>query len=197
MARRSAARPLPKRRPAGRGMPGWVGGILGLSAGLFVAVLIYLGHGRPISTTLPQPLSAQQTPPSKPVAPPAPAAVPVPPKTPSRYTFYQMLPSYEVVIPPEEAAQVKKGKPLPPDLASPGTFVLQVGAYRTQPEADQARANLALLGVESRIEQVTIDPTNIWYRVRVGPEPNAERAKELLERLQSQGVRAMLIKVKS
>jgi cell division protein FtsN len=187
---------MPKRRSGGggggRGMPGWVGAILGLSAGLFVAVLIYLGHGRPITTAM---IPAPSTePPPKPAAP---AAVPVPPKTPSRYTFYQMLPSYEVVIPPEEAAKVKKGKPLPPELAAPGTFVIQVGAYRTQGEADQARANLALLGVESRIEQVTIDPTNIWYRVRVGPEPSAERAKELLERLQKQGVQAMLIKVKN
>src|SRR5882757_215728 len=109
-----------------------------------------------------------------------------------------MLPSYEVVIPREDAAaSAKAGKATTPEIAEPGQYLIQVGAYKTRDEAEKGRANLALLGVESKIEQVTIDQSATWYRVRIGPENDLAKAQEILQRLESNDIKGMLIKVKA
>jgi cell division septation protein DedD len=125
-------------------------------------------------------------------------AIPLPPKQPSKYAFYEMLPSYEVVIPREDAAaSAKTGKATTPEIAAPGQYLIQVGAYKTRDEADRSRASLALLGVESKIEQVTIDQSESWYRVRIGPQPSLAKAQDILQRLDDNGIKGMLVKVKA
>ncbi|HWY26157.1 MAG TPA: SPOR domain-containing protein [Nevskia sp.] len=125
-------------------------------------------------------------------------AIPLPPKQPSKYGFYEMLPSYEVVIPHEDAAaSAKSGKPTTPDIASPGQYLIQVGAYKTRDEAERSRASLALLGVESKIEQVTIDQSESWFRVRIGPQASLTQAQDILQRLDDNGIKGMLVKVKA
>lgn len=191
-------------------MPGWVWLALGLAIGLVVAAFVYISRGPHVAVAPPQngsaassgaPTASQPSSQSSaPVAPPAGGKqpIPLPPKQPSRFSFYEMLPSYEVVIPSADAAAAaKSGKAVTPDIAAPGQYLIQVGAYRTREEADKGRASLALLGVESRIEQVTIDQTNTWYRVRIGPEASLQKAQSILERLDDNGIKGMLIKVKS
>lgn len=126
--------------------------------------------------------------------------VPVPPKKRPRFYFYEMLPSHEVVIPHNEAEKAvranKKGRPLPPMLAAPGAYVVQIGAFRHRAEADRARARIALLGVEAHTEQVTLNAHDIWYRVRIGPESSLSLAQTIVDRLRAHGVKAILIKEK-
>ncbi|HZR34182.1 MAG TPA: SPOR domain-containing protein [Nevskia sp.] len=125
-------------------------------------------------------------------------AIPLPPKQPSKYAFYEMLPSYEVVIPREDAAaSAKAGKPTTPEIAEPGQYLIQVGAYKTREEAERSRVSLALLGVESKIEQVTIDQSESWFRVRIGPQANLAKAQETLQLLDENGIKGMLVKVKA
>lgn len=177
---------------SGGGMPGWIWGLMGLSIGLFAAAWVWID--RPAK---PSPLVASAAPEAKPT-PQAQKAIPLPPKQPSKYAFYEMLPSYEVVIPREDAAaSAKSGKPATPDIAAPGQYLIQVGAYKTRDEADRSRANLALLGVESKIEQITIDQSETWFRVRIGPQPSLAKAQETLQLLDENGIKGMLVKVKA
>ena len=158
--------------------------------GLFAAAWVWID--RPAK---PSPLVAATQPAAKPEPP---KAIPLPPKQPSKYALYEMLPSYEVVIPREDAAaSAKAGKPTTPDIAAPGQYLIQVGAYKTRDEAERSRANLALLGVESKIEQVTIDQTETWFRVRIGPQASLAKAQEILQRLDDNGIKGMLVKVKA
>jgi cell division protein FtsN len=173
--------------------PGLVAGlIIGLALGLCAAGWVWIN--RPAK---PSPLSAGAA------ALPAAAAeaqktIPLPPKKPSQYSFYELLPSYEVVIPREDAAaSAKTGKPTTPEIAEPGQYLIQVGAYKTRDEAERGRASLALLGVESKIEQVTIDQSETWFRVRIGPQSNLAKAQEILQRLDDNGIKGMLVKVKA
>ena len=172
-----------------------VGLVIGLSLGLCAAGWIWIN--RPAKTS---PLLASAAPAT---AAPSSAAqaqkpIPLPPKQQSKYAFYEMLPSYEVVIPREDAAaSAKAGKPTTPEIAEPGQYLIQVGAYKTREEADRSRASLALLGVESKIEQVTIDQSESWYRVRIGPQGNLAKAQEILQRLDDNGIKGMLVKVKA
>lgn len=175
-----------------RGMPGWIWGLMGLSIGLFTAAWVWID--RPAK---PSPLIASAATEARPEATQQ-KAIPLPPKQPSKYAFYEMLPSYEVVIPREDAAaSTKSGKPTTPDIAEPGQYLIQVGAYKTRDEADRSRASLALLGVESKIEQITIDQSESWFRVRIGPEASLPKAQEIMQRLDDNGIKGMLVKVKT
>jgi cell division protein FtsN len=135
-----------------------------------------------------------------PSAAPAPATVeakkpvPMPPKEPTRFSFYEMLPSYEVVIP--SGTKAEKGKDTAPAIAEPGEYIIQVGSFRSREEADTQKAKLALLGIESRVEQVTIDNKDTWFRVRIGPEKDQQKVQTLLARLSENSIQSYLVKVK-
>jgi len=172
-------------------LPGWIWLVLGLSIGLVVAAFVYIV--RPKGPAAALPVASAPSPKTD-----AKGRILLPPKQPSRFSFYEMLPSYEVVIPREDARDsAKSGRATTADIAQPGQYLIQVGSYRSRDEAERNRASLALLGVESRIEQVTIDQKETWFRVRVGPESNLVRAQEILDRLDQNGVKGILVKVKA
>ena len=200
-AQRGAGRSQAK--PKGKGgkkssLPGWVWMALGLSFGLAIAALVYI-------TRPAQPLAGQgsskvvehdDTAVNKQAVKPETAAskkepLKLPPKEKPRFTFYDILPGQEAVVP--SSVIEPAGKALPGD---DGIYVIQVAAYRTQQDADAEKAKLALIGVESRIEKVTIDNKDTYYRVRVGPEKSLARAHTLMARLEQNGVQAVLMKVK-
>ena len=204
---RSQARSKGKGKSGG-GMPGWIWAVLGLSFGLAVAALVSI-------TRPPQPMPGQAAEQSKVTGDeasskddgkdssgaksPAKAeaqtnkkgAIKLPPKEKARFTFYDILPGQEVIVPNSVAASA--GKALPGD---DGLYVIQVAAYRTQGDADAQKAKLALLGMESRIEKVTIDNNDTYYRVRVGPEKSLAKAHTLMARLEQNGIQAVLMKLK-
>ncbi len=169
------------RHARGKGeMPGWVWGFVGLSVGLAVAAVIYIA--KPIPPTEAVATKDKAVIKKQPIV--------VPPKEPSRFSFYELLPSYEVVIPSSDSETVK-----PVAIAEPGTYVIQVGSYRERKQAEEQKAQLALLGIESRIEQVTIDNNQNWFRVRVGPEKDLGKLHAILSRLSENKVRGVLMKV--
>lgn len=165
------------------GMPGWLYLFFGLSIGLAVAAFVYIG--RPVKKSEPQVAATTAAEPKKPV--------PIPPKEPSRFSFYEMLPSYEVVIP--GATKPEKGKQAAV-IAEPGEYIIQVGSFRSRGEADAQKARLALLGVEARVEQVTIDNKDTWFRVRIGPEKDEKKVQQLVARLNENSIESYLMKVR-
>jgi cell division protein FtsN len=193
--RNPAPRAAPRRSPprGSSGLPGFVWLLLGLSIGLAGMAWVWIERpSRPAALAAVAPALA----PEAKNAPPK--TITLPPKQPSRFAFYELLPSYEVVIPREDAAaSAKAGKPTTPEIAAPGQYLIQVGAYKTHDEAERGQASLALLGVESKVEQVTIDQTETWFRVRIGPEDNLAKAQDILQRLDDNGIKGMLVKVKS
>tara|TARA_Y100001978_G_scaffold160042_1_gene145998 strand:+ start:42 stop:554 length:513 start_codon:yes stop_codon:yes gene_type:complete len=48
-------------------------------------------------------------------------------------------------------------------------YFIQVAAFRSNEEADNMRAKLALAGFTSRIEISELEKDDIWFRVRLGP----------------------------
>lgn len=178
-------------------MPGWIWLLLGAALTLALVTVVHLSRHRGLTLAVDH-AATPTPPPAHETATPKP--VPLPPKQPPRFSFYEMLPSHEEVIPHAEAEKAVKadqgGKPLPAELAAPGAYVVQVGAYRKREEAERARANIALLGVEAHTEQVTLDAGDIWFRVRIGPEPTLAQAQAIVDRLRGNGIKAILIKQK-
>ena len=169
--------------------------LFGLGLGLTVAALVYL--------------DGQQT-----ASPPAAVTVTAPPATETpapgttapatadtgengglRFDFYELLPVFEVVL-PETEREVRPDVPVTtvPALEDPGRYVLQAGSFRAEADAEGRRASLALLGIQSSIQRVTID-TDEYHRVRIGPTNDLDSLNGIRTRLWDAEIEVLLIKL--
>ena len=73
-------------------------------------------------------------------------------------------------------------------------YFVQAGAYTRTEDAEQQRAKLAMIGVESRITEREQAGRTV-YRVRVGPYDTRDGADALQVRLTNIGVEARLVRV--
>ena len=78
--------------------------------------------------------------------------------------------------------------------ADPFRYFVQAGAYSRTEDADQQKANLAMLGLEGRITEREQSGRTV-YRVRVGPFENKADADAAKERVGAAGVEAQLVRV--
>jgi cell division protein FtsN len=77
---------------------------------------------------------------------------------------------------------------------APFTYFVQAGAYSRSEDAEQQRAKLAMLGVESRLTERE-QGGRMVYRVRVGPFERREDAESAKEKLGDSGVDSALVAV--
>jgi cell division protein FtsN len=113
-------------------------------------------------------------------------------QTDAHYDFYDVLPKFEVVVPKTDT---KKGAISSAGaIDTPGSYVLQVGSWRNFADADRVRAQLALQGVESGIQKVSVD-NDTWHRVRIGPINNLNKLEETRRKLREAQIDAMVIRL--
>jgi cell division protein FtsN len=184
-----------RRRTTTRKSPPWVWAVTGLLAGLFVAFLVFLQmqpeDGTPAETTVVLDIPTETE--ARDVRKQKSAPVPPPPKP--RFDFYNLLPEMEVIVQDEEI----KGTPTSEGVKrveQPGTYLLQAGSFRSRNQADQLRAKLALLGLETNIQSVSVNSKQAWHRVRVGPFSNLRDLNQARSLLKQNGIDAILIRLK-
>jgi len=161
-----------RRPPSRKGMPAWFWAIIGLAGGLAVAGIYSHFKNRP-------PRDAVTARPNK-RGPISENDLPEP--EPGRFTYDETLKNNRVQIPDKNAEPHRDTRPLPE--LRPGTYVLQIGAYSTEGEADRQRAKLAMIGVESKIQPVVANDQTL-YRVRVGPYKSLDELNKIRARLRS------------
>jgi cell division protein FtsN len=110
-----------------------------------------------------------------------------------KYDFYEMLPNFEVVV-PEKEKDVKRDMPATARIERPGVYVLQAGSYRNEADADRVRAQLALQGIDAKVQRVAVD-ADVWHRVRIGPITKLDELNKLRKQLQAADVDAIVIRV--
>ena len=172
--------------------PGWVWMLFGLAIGLSVAFAIFMKDRDtdvPLQAVAQQPASMAST--IEQTVPVTAAAQPAEPSE-RRFDFYEMLPNFEVIIPEQE-------KNVSPDtqqeaVVQPGVYVLQAGSFTDFEDADRRRAQLALQGVESRIQRVMIDDKT-YHRVRVGPTNDLNELNRLRNRLKQANIDVLRIRI--
>jgi len=113
----------------------------------------------------------------------------------SRYDFFTVLPEMEVVVPEQELSNKSQPQETPTAQAQAdtGSYLLQVGSFRDKPDAEQLKAQLALLGITARIQTVTVNDAT-WHRVRVGPISGARKADEMRRQLTGNGIDSLVMK---
>jgi cell division protein FtsN len=174
------------------GAPGWAWMLFGLSLGLVVAAAVYVSDRRDHAISTPQDPAPTPLSQSLPEGASEPAVRPQPPHPATRFDFYEMLPKFEVVI-PELESDARPDRDAS-SLGEEGRYVLQAGSFTEHADADRMQANLALLGVESRIQRVTIDD-DVYHRVRVGPIDDLSELNAIRRRLWDAEIEILLIKV--
>lgn len=184
MARDYKKRSRPRKQPT----PGWVWLLTGLAIGLSVALFVHLRHAadappsEPVATRAKTPASQQAEQSADPALPPEPG-----------FDFYTMLPGIEVVVPEETPASRGAGATVPVPELAPGRYWIQAGSFRRYQDADRRKAELALLGLSSSIQDVNLDGQT-WHRVRVGPLPDAGQAEQTRRRLAEAGIGALAVR---
>ncbi|ESS71995.1 sporulation domain-containing protein [Methyloglobulus morosus KoM1] len=111
---------------------------------------------------------------------------------PPQFDFYTILPKKEMIVPDHEIKtrtreeQVGKNKK--------ASYVIQAGSSRDPKDADQLRAKLALMGIESKIQKAKVESA-IWYRVKIGPYSQMGSVNTIMSRLQKNGMKPVITEV--
>lgn len=174
-----------KKKP----LPGWVWMLGGLVAGLLISFLVYVQK----EGTVPAKVASKTT--TKPsvtdtraVKKTTPPAAPKKREGGINFDFYNILPELEVVIPDLELGKAEKEK---------ATYYLQVGSFKNEEEAGARKAELLLLNFTPSVQTVTIDNSQTWHRVRLGPFTDRRTVDKARRRLQDNGIDFIMLKDKS
>ena len=181
-----------------------VGMFIGLVLGVGIAagVVWYLNKSpMPFQNTKPQPPRPEATigPDGKPAQPIALPGKPGDPAPEKRFQFYDILPGKAEAVPDKAAprpAETKEAKKEEPPREEPKqTLFIQAGSFSAAQDADNQKANLALMGLEATVQQVMVQDKT-YYRVRLGPFSRPEEASKVRSELAKSGIEASLVKNK-
>ncbi len=171
------------------GAPAWMLVVTGLALGAAAVGTAFFVRDRLAAQRSTQTGTAQ-TAVATPRPAPRPKADPAPPE--KQFEFYDMLPNFEVVVPGEDRDVRRDTTPAPVEV--PGAYVLQAGSYGSFAEADKVKAQLALLGVSSQIQKITVDDRQ-FHRVRIGPINDLGELNRTRTRLRKAKIDVLVIRV--
>jgi len=125
-----------------------------------------------------------------------------------RFQFYDILPGKADVEPNKAApaaadAGKDAAKPADKDTGKEANkdagkesrvpLFLQAGSFSTAQDADNQKAKLAFMGIESSVQQVMIEERTL-YRVRIGPYFKLDELNKVRAELAKSGIEAQLSK---
>jgi len=199
----SRSRPSSKRTKktakvaANKSLPPWLWMLSGLIIGGFVSFLVFLKMQVPDAENIvvEKTLQVEQKPKQK--------------ESPSnkeeakedRFEFYSILPKREVSVPaPVDSESIVKESSKETPKANDADkssyqYELQAGSFARFQDADRRKANLALIGVMSKIHAVESNDKT-FYRVRVGPYSSLTQVDEIESILKQNKISSLRIKVK-
>ena len=120
------------------------------------------------------------------------------------YEFYAVLPGMEeVVADPKEytnqntsvAKTKKEPKVTTDDTDTSSRYMLQAGSYKSEADARNLKVDLALKGIRSDIQKVTIQGRGDFFRVRLGPFSSRAAMESEDAKLALSGIKALQLRV--
>ncbi len=173
--------------------------------------------GLPGRVTKPEGTAVQAAPESAPVAPAASSVPTLPSATPAPLTSAPAAPAApaqaKTTDPLGDLARARieptsptpptnpLANPVPPSSVPPAAaggepfqYFVQAGAYRSADDAEQQRAKLSLMGLQSKLSERD-QAGRLVYRVRLGPFDKREEADKARERLAGNGIEAVVVRL--
>lgn len=196
-------KPAPKTKSAGNSHPFFSGLLIGLLLGIgaSVGVAVFVKHGGSAFQEKAHPapdIATSEKPANKEtkqttIQPSANTTQAAQPKKEDRFTFYGILTGSESPVTEQEVKQATQQQGT--DKPAGENYFLQVGAFQTEQEADNAKAKLALIGLEAVVQTANIPDKGVLHRVRVGPLANLDEINKARAELARNGFNADLIKI--
>lgn len=135
----------------------------------------------------------------------------LPPKEPARFKFYELLPNLEIIPFSDPTAAPTAQKPARPEPARPEpeparpeprpqataapqrpasgeSYWVQAGSFRNAEDAEARRVHLILLGFAPKVEVADIPGKGVFHRVKIGPQADTAKAKDVMRRLAEDGI---------
>lgn len=191
MTKRKKRRSTRKKKQAD--YPGWTWMLFGLAIGLSVAFAIYVKDREPVTevaTAAQEPASMQSSLDNNSESRPVDEKVAEPKE--KRFDFYDMLPAFEMVVETDKPAINEDLEPQAIEEA--GLYLLQAGSFSTHNDADRRRAELALHGIESRVQRARVNNRD-FYRVYIGPIDDLNELNITRSRLRAAKIDVMRIRL--
>lgn len=197
-----------KTSEAAESLPVWFWLVSGVVIGSFVSFLVYLKLNVSVTDTkfenakLEMPRTDSRSSEREKVKPN---------EETNRFEFYDILPERKMELPAkEEKETVTQEKIRSEDKlkerkkienvsrkkeAVQRNYVLQVGSFSRFKDADKRKANLAFMGVESKIHAISKSQKTM-FRVQVGPYKSLDKINEISSLLKQNNIPSLLMKVK-
>lgn len=188
-----------RSKPAGKSSPFITGLLIGLILGIGISIAVALmlrGGGNPFAETTHHSSEPILTTPPVSGNTPPPDAVQQPAEKP-RFDFYTILPGTETAVTEQQVQQSSAAQPNTPAEAGSKNYYLQVGAFQNEQDADNMKAQLALLGLEAVVQTATVPDKGVSHRVRVGPFSDIEQIRKARTELTKNGFNSFLIQQNS
>jgi cell division protein FtsN len=165
-------------------VPGWVWLLTGIVTGVFISFLGYLADIKPnIETTANTASNSSSKSEEKSIKPDSKTRT-------THFDFYTLLPEREMIVPTqrEDTAAVKE---------QAMSYILQAGSFKNNNDADRLRAKLILMGLDAKVEEVTVKSGERWHRVQVGPFDSRSKLSKARNTLINEGIDTLLLKRKA
>jgi cell division protein FtsN len=105
----------------------------------------------------------------------------------------KLMPAKAAEKPVEKPVAKAAAAPAKTAAATSGVYVLQIGAYKSQSDAEaawkayQAKHVALLSGISSDVQKADLGDKGVWYRLRVGSFADKDAAAALCDRLKADG----------
>lgn len=109
----------------------------------------------------------------------------------NRFSFYEVLPKVEVVIPDQQNDLIKGAQTN--RMFESGSYILQVGSFIKNLDAEKQQILLNKMGIQSEIKKISI-AEKIFYRVRIGPISDTVKLNNIYNELKKANVEVLRIK---
>ena len=115
-----------------------------------------------------------------------------PPAEKPKFDFYKILPGSEEPVSEKDLKAAAKGKP----ESSKDVYFLQAGSFQNPADADNRKAQLAILGLEAAVEPINLPDKGTWYRVRLGPYTRIDEINKMRSTMAANGIDVSLVRIK-
>ena len=110
------------------------------------------------------------------------------------FDFYSLLPEMQVIVPEEADSHSASSQEAARNQNTIENYILQLAAFKTFSEADQFKAQLALLGFVVDIQNYLSPKGDNWHRIRSKQFNSLQDAQSFQNQLQAQNIDSLLIK---
>ncbi len=160
--------------------PGWAWLLAGILIGVFISFLFYLRE-----------IAPQSLPPESALSPPT-ESVPAASSRPESVDFTLFSDLENPKDNDNEDTVVESNSDLP--ITIQGRYLLQVGSFRNEPEAEGLKNYLNSLGVPAVIKKTALTEKGRWYRVQIGPFTDLDELNQTRSLLAANNIPALLRK---